>query len=64
MEVFYANDRVIHDNGKYGTVIDSWASSFCASYVTVKFDDGTIKTVHRCYLAKLPDHWQKLTKRS
>ena len=49
---FNVGDRVIHDNGQYGTVINSWCYELCTSYVTVKWDDGTIKTVHKCYLTK------------
>jgi hypothetical protein len=53
MTIFNVGDRVIHDNGQYGTVIRSWCSEICTDYVTVKWDDGTIKTVHRCYLGKV-----------
>ena len=61
--MFNPNTRVIHDNGKYGTV------AYCywdwgVEYVPVRFDDGTYETVHRSLLTELPDHWQKLTERS
>ncbi len=52
MTTFNVGDRVIHDNGQYGTVIRSWCYDIDTTYVTVKWDDGTIKTVHRCYLGK------------
>ena len=52
MTTFNVGDRVIHDNGQYGTVIRGWNYDIDTTYVTVKWDDGTIKTVHRCYLQK------------
>lgn len=61
MAVFNANDRVIHDNGQYGIVIH-WYWPI-GEYIPVKFDDGTIKTVHRCYLTKLNDYIANLTRK-
>ena len=53
MTTFNVGDRVIHDNGQYGTVIRGWGYDIDTTYVTVKWDNGTIKTVHRCYLGKV-----------
>lgn len=51
MITFKKNDRVIHKNGKCGTVIhNGWGGGV---FVPVKFDDGTIDAVPRYCLAKL-----------
>jgi hypothetical protein len=49
MTVFIEGDRVKHDNGKVGTVLDGWN----VIHIAVKFDDGTVANVHRVLLAKI-----------
>ena len=53
MKVFFSGDRVIHENGQYGTVIGTYG--VYTIEVPIKLDDGTSSTVKTRYITKCKD---------